>query len=438
MYRELIDGNNHHYTLLNNNRLNPGMTCVLECMNDETFTGPVGLYINAGERGDHIPLYGVDFLTTNSTLTNQRRSDSGWADWHRRNDIKINRAKPIYKEEDWTERISKLRNEVTNLNEKAGIFSYDPDIGTELDDWKELVPNTIIRTEELTNLHNFQRKKRNRPNDLIIPTDFINRGPEECPVELGQLPLHQPVIPENWETLYDNQIKGESVPEVENAMDKAITAFYVLTSRKNRTREKAEEGVILVEKFKLSNFQHYIHGLVHFPDLLKRFLRVQKEKDAIIRDENLACMFSRCIEHRFEETFAQESIKHLLEFKGDKKLEIKLLPKKYSIDTTLYYYIHDNGVMDSYYDATEKCEQLEYQHKDVIMKEKEDGYTGFRDAYHCLLYGGPKHLQALIIRWDMWGDDCTADAARELYGLESGCPIEVVKAHVNKASSGLQ
>lgn len=228
--------------------------------------------------------------------------------------------------------------------------------------------------------------------------------------------------------------KRKYTPE-EDAHEEACMLLSQCLHRKNRTREKMERAVTLIEQHYLSNFTHYVRGLVCFPDLLDRFLAVQKAKGATISDDDLGCMFARCIEHGPDDTYGLDSIKHLLTFKGERKLEIKLLPRKYKIDSELYELVHQQNVQDSYYDATENCECFVYTHMDVVAKEQSGEYgqyTGFRDAYHCLLYGDDRHLQALIVRWDLWGDDCTADAAREFFDLEKGCPIHVVTARVSQ------
>lgn len=241
-------------------------------------------------------------------------------------------------------------------------------------------------------------------------------------------------IPDSWESLSESEnniceIKPYTIEE--NMHEKVCELLANCIYRNKRTRLQLEQAVELIEDYKLTGFVHFIHGLVHFPDLLERFLNVQKNIGTIIQDHDLACMFARCIEHRPEDTFANDSIKHLLNFKGDKSIEMKLLPGKYHIDTELYDIISKENVHDSYYDATQSYQYFVYTHKDIVAQEK-DRYTGFRDAYHCLLYGEIEHLQALIVRWDLWGDDCTADAAREFFNLSSDCPIEAVKSHVHK------
>lgn len=225
---------------------------------------------------------------------------------------------------------------------------------------------------------------------------------------------------------------------VEKAYDKSSQLLSKCLFRNNRTRENAENAIQLIEQHSLSNFGHLTHGLVCFPDLLERFLKSQRQNVAVIADEDLAAMVSRCIEHQPTDTYGAESLNHLLQFKeatGLLALEIKLLPGKYQIDNELYTLANSHNIHDSYYDATMECQPFVYTHPDVVIKEQSGKYTGFRDAYHCLLYGDSPHLQALIVRWDLWGDDCTADAARAFFKLADDCPIQAVQANVNKFSA---
>lgn len=243
--------------------------------------------------------------------------------------------------------------------------------------------------------------------------------------------LNTKEVPDSWENLPESNDETSKETVEDKIHDEVCSLLANCLHRNKRTRPQLERAVELIEDYKLTNFTHFVHGLVHFPDLLERFLTVQKNKGAIIEDNDLACMFARCIEHHSGDTFAHESIKHLLDFKGDREIEMKLLPGKYPIDSELYDMIRKEKVRDSYYDATQQCQYFVYAHKDIVTQEKER-YTGFRDSYHSLLYGETEHLQALIVRWDLWGDDCTADAAREFFGLSPECPIEAVKANVNK------
>ena len=67
--------------------------------------------------------------------------------------------------------------------------------------------------------------------------------------------------------------------------------------------------------------------------------------------------------------------------------------------------------------------------------EKSYKYITYRDIHHCLLYGGANHLQALIVRWDISGDDYTTDVAREFFQLDPTTPLQIVKLTVNNFSA---
>lgn len=230
-------------------------------------------------------------------------------------------------------------------------------------------------------------------------------------------------------------VEEDGMNEYECAFDVVLDCLSQCLHRHKRKRFLAEKAIELVEKHKITKVLHFGRGLVYFPDLLERFLNVQKEMKAEIHQDDLACMFARCIEHKPEDTHARQSIKHLIAFKGDQSIEIKLLPGRYPIDNELYELIRWENVQDSYYDATMELTSYVYTHQDIVKKEDSGLYTGFRDAYHALLYGGAEHLQALIVRWDLFGDeDCTVEAAREFFHLAPDCSIDIVKNLVNKKS----
>lgn len=222
----------------------------------------------------------------------------------------------------------------------------------------------------------------------------------------------------------------------EEAHDHICILLSECLHRQSRTREKAERAIELIEQYNLTNLNHYIICIVHFPDLLERLLAVYIKMGVDIHNDILARMFARCIEHRPEEDLSS-SMAHLLSFSDGRHIEIKLLPGKYTIDKELYEVAKKCNVGDSYYDATEDNEPFVYTHLDIVAKEKSGHYTGFRDAYHCLLYGDCDKLQALIVRWDIWGEDCTTDAAREFFSLDADCPIDIVIECVNAHSNGL-
>lgn len=265
----------------------------------------------------------------------------------------------------------------------------------------------------------------------------------ECHTSFDYLPVlrmdiasHQCCIRDD----VDEMVIGLNSIQLEKDRDEAYTLLSECLHRDKRTYNKAERALGLIRQHKMTGFDFYCRGLVHFPPLLKEFLEIQREAGGLISSDDLGSMFCRCIEHQPEDSFGQESIQHLIEFKGDLKLEIKLLPGKYSIDNVLYGVAEAHDVHDTYYkrcgmngiNPISSLAPFTYVHPDVVSKGRTNVYTGFRDAYHILLYGGVEHLQSLIVRWDLWGDDCTADAAREFFNLSNDCPITAVQANVNR------
>lgn len=230
----------------------------------------------------------------------------------------------------------------------------------------------------------------------------------------------------------------------EAAYDNASDLLQKCMWPNTRTVTTAEAAMELIDEHSLTGFYHICHGLVYFPSLLQRFLDVHRRQEEPVADDDLASMISRCIEYRADDVLrsrVEDSLGHLLSFKehimGSKILEIKLLPGKYTIDDELYRSAISCGVRDSYYDAVISCVKLPYEHADVVASEKAGRYCGFRDAYHSLLYGDREHLQALIVRWDLWGDDCTGDAAREFFKLDSCCPLAPVITCINQKCTSL-
>lgn len=199
-------------------------------------------------------------------------------------------------------------------------------------------------------------------------------------------------------------------------------------------RTNAEKAVDLIEQYALTGFHHLCRDLVYFPDLLERFLQVQRNNGAIISEDDIGCMIARCIEGG-NYRYSKESMAHLLIFKGEIPIEIKLLP--HLVNADLYAIAKTKQVQDMYYDATMTSESYQYKHLDVVAKAKTGHFTGFRDAYHALIYGAKTHMQALIVHWDLWDEDETADAARKYFGLEPKCPIEMVIDKINTRTAGL-
>ena len=221
--------------------------------------------------------------------------------------------------------------------------------------------------------------------------------------------------------------------EREKVFDDANVLLHECLCRKTRTREKAEKAVSIIKQYIITEYyEPHCRGIVYFPDLLHELLMFYREHGILISEDDLGSMFARCVEQRTDETFATESIKHLLEFKGNKIVEIKLLPGKYIIDSELYEHVKIHGVRDSYYDAGEP---IKYQHHNILIRGRSNRYTGYRDAYHILLYGEKEHLQSLIVSWDVWGEDCTIDAACDFFKLGPRCPIEIIQARINDKCS---
>ncbi|CAH6420694.1 Hypothetical protein HVR_LOCUS1257 [uncultured virus] len=234
---------------------------------------------------------------------------------------------------------------------------------------------------------------------------------------------------------------NNAIDPLEMAHDEACQLLSDCLHSDKRSFEKAELAVGIIRKFKLTGFDLYQRGLVHYPNLLRDFLQIQRKKGSIISDNDLASMFARCIEAEnscskqsttCSNQWNEQSMDIILEYHGTRDLEIKLLPRKYIINYDLYEKAKSHGVVDKYYDAVMNGETIPYTHLDIVAKENTKVYTGFRDAYHILLYGGNAHLQSLIVRWDLWGDDCTTDAARDFFGLDSSTVIEFVKERVNQ------
>jgi hypothetical protein len=217
----------------------------------------------------------------------------------------------------------------------------------------------------------------------------------------------------------------------DKSSDKDIAHARVYSLLSSNTRDDAEAAIEIIEAHSLTECYHCIQGLFYFPDLFDRFLDTHRILGVLIPDDDLGSMIAQCIELELS-----ESLKLLLNFKGHAPLEIKLLAKKYIISEELYALAKEYNVSDSYYDAVTEARPWIYTHLDVVERMKlERQYTGFRDAYHCLLYGTSEHLQALIVRWDIWGEDCSTDAAREFFNLDSSTPISVMVDLINKKSS---
>lgn len=235
-----------------------------------------------------------------------------------------------------------------------------------------------------------------------------------------------------------------------------MRAHYLLTEclyADRRTRSKAERALDIIVPNQLTGFHICQRGLVHFPDLLGMFLDVHREKRVSLPDRDMSSMFARCLESVSDASIAQKSLQLLFDFKGDRDLVIKLLPGRYSINEPLYQLAVANGVSDSYYDigkpiinplkeqdnaysAAVNALLLPKYPNDIVTRRDSSIHDDFRDAYHLLLYGQYEDLQSLIVRWDVWGDDRTTDAARSFYQLCCRSTMDSVKMMVNMDAAG--
>ena len=277
---------------------------------------------------------------------------------------------------------------------------------------------------------------------------------EDIELDAILMPLFQGSDDRNKDEALDEAL-GEAL--LEEILDEAFSLLSGCLYDSKRSYEAVERALVLIKqirksvtrlRYKLVDLDLYCRAFVYFPDLLKEFLDIQREAGSFLNDDDLGSMFCRCIENKRSQTplnsinreigtvwsgsWAYRSIQHLIEFKGCRQLEIKLLPGKYDIDPVLYDIARSHGIRDSYYDASLNKMHLAYKHQSVVSKEMSGFYTGFRDAYHVLLYGGVEDLQSLIMRWNLWGDDCTADAARDFFRLGKDCLIYSVIQRVNR------
>lgn len=212
--------------------------------------------------------------------------------------------------------------------------------------------------------------------------------------------------------------------EVENIYHEICALLSKQSYKKSRNRLEAEKAIQLIEKYSLVGFSHYFRGIVHFPDLLKIFLKIHTEAGYQIEDENLSCMISRCIESS-DENFSlndrKDSMKYIFVYTDMRKIGLKLLCGKYVLNEELCKYAKDNNIYDEYLENN----TLPYSYETTFEKEISGKYSGYRDSYHSLLYGNQRHLHGLIKRWKEWTDDCTADAARDFFDVVE-CPLEIV------------
>lgn len=239
-----------------------------------------------------------------------------------------------------------------------------------------------------------------------------------------------------------NYIKPSTVSYIEDDnvndayfYDRACCLLSQCLSSKTRNIHIAETAITLIEEHLLTNFGHYVRGLVYYPHILLRFIQVHEFENCPILDDDIGDMIAKCIEKgQYNNLWALESIMCLLRYiqESDQMLEIKLLAGKYNIDEELYKLASSHNVHDIYYEDTLDCQPYKYEHKDIITKGRDGEYVGFRDVYHCLMYGGKDHLQALIVRWDLYGADHTSYAACVFFD----CDMELneIKDAVNRLS----
>lgn len=255
----------------------------------------------------------------------------------------------------------------------------------------------------------------------------------------GALPIITPIndlcpiffIPENQQ-INEYRKRASELFEKDNYHQQVCKLLEECIYSEDRTYEKAKGAIDIIKTCGLHKFDYYCLGLVYYPDLLEEYLEYQE----LITEEDLISMFCVCIEHNPDDKFMRASLECLIKYVTH-PLEIKLLPGKYTIDNELYSFIKEHGVQDSYYDAVMNAASIKYNHPDIITLDKNEpySYTRFRDAYHALIYGDSLHLQALIVKWDIGGDDSTTDAARDYFHLGLDCPIDTVKDRVTALSN---
>jgi len=208
--------------------------------------------------------------------------------------------------------------------------------------------------------------------------------------------------------------------EFEEFIDIAVMKLHDSRFEKNITlhqrRMMCEEAVELLEKYSIDNIQYNIRVLVKYPDLLKRFLHI---KDVALDKSDISPMLSRCVEQSLMESCVI-LIKFIKEKYPEYSFDLKLTPGPYKLNEQVYEYCKANGYNDPYYDGKMK----EYTCQDMIDKGQTK-YTGYRDAYHLLLYGGKRKQE--IIEWiDRFcyfckkkpKVDCVVEAACDYYGID--------------------
>jgi hypothetical protein len=160
------------------------------------------------------------------------------------------------------------------------------------------------------------------------------------------------------------------------------------------------------------NLNTYARILVTSPENLQIYLdRVER-----LYTDDFQAMMSRCIEKSHS-----ESLDLLLKFASSGRLvdwrteqqvstvRLKLLPEKYSINTELYQRAKNAGFSDPWVEGSTDP----YPGSESAEKAAHQRYTGYRDAYHCFLYGSKSQWQIFLDLWDTGEWDCTMSAAED-------------------------
>jgi len=138
--------------------------------------------------------------------------------------------------------------------------------------------------------------------------------------------------------------------------------------------------------------------LLRFPSLLSQALDMTQP----VAMREYASMLCRCIERKLEVSL------HLLLQHGQKyglRATLRLLPKYLPFEPSLYQMAKAHGHRDLAYEGQ------------TAPAFDEQGYIGYRIAYHCLFYR--QHLHALIRHWENEGEDCTYAATEDFLKLNS-------------------
>lgn len=187
--------------------------------------------------------------------------------------------------------------------------------------------------------------------------------------------------------------------EEESRAEEAI--FLLLECRFSATRsyDAASKGVTLMELIFTNKSwgEKYAYpllprGLVYFPSLLLRYIHILP-----IDVLDFTSMLCRCVEHKLVESLdilLQHDDVHIDDIYGV-DMNLKLMTSKYEIDDALY----------------QKCCTSKYQARDLQYEGKyrgdeypytlsecgHDGYFGYRDVTHGLIYASPHMIGNMLI-----------------------------------------